>query len=447
MTSVLVYTRLSTDDLNGATDRQEAACRAYADARDWTVADVLTDTDASAYRGTPRPAFDTLVEDCEVRSADGILVWKLDRLVRRPADFERLWAVAERRGVFVASVMEPVDSSSPIGLALLRILVALAGLESATTGIRIRAARRQEAETGRPPSTKAYGHTRDWSAIVPEEAAVIREMAERALGGERLNPIARDFQRRGISSPGGKAWTGASMGNILKNPRLVGDRRYRGEVIARDCWPAILDRDLFDRLQLEIAHPKRQGAPKRHGKRLATGFAVCGLCGQNMSTTTRSGVRYYSCPTHPTGCGRVHVHADHCETWLLDQLLERLHDAEPEAPPQASARDTATAMEELSRDYYVERLLSREEFLGARALLVRQAEAMSRASGRRPEVARVLAAANPRAKLAALPVETQRQILQTRLRRIVVNPSVDPGRRFDPRRLEGEWQTVRRTSP
>jgi Resolvase, N terminal domain len=62
-----------------------------------------------------------------------VLVWKLNRLVRRPKDFERLWEVAERREVFIASVTEPVDSSSPIGLAMLRILVALAGLESATT--------------------------------------------------------------------------------------------------------------------------------------------------------------------------------------------------------------------------------------------------------------------------------------------------------------------------
>ena len=151
MTSVIVYTRLSTEDQHGSTDRQEGACRAYAEARDWEVAEVLTDVDASAYQGTPRPAFDTLVDQAGIRSADGILVWKLDRLVRRPVDFERLWDVADRRQVFVASVTEPVDSSSPIGLAMLRILVALAGLESATTGLRIRAMRRDEAESGKPP--------------------------------------------------------------------------------------------------------------------------------------------------------------------------------------------------------------------------------------------------------------------------------------------------------
>jgi site-specific DNA recombinase len=440
MTSVLVYTRLSTDDLHAATDRQEAACRAYADARGWLVADVLTDTDASAYVGTRRPAFETLVEEAEVRSADGILIWKLDRLVRRPIDFERLWGVAERRNVFVASVTEPVDSSSPIGLALLRILVALAGMESATTGLRVRASKRQHAEAGRPPPVKAYGHTREWDALVPNEVAIISECAERAFAGERLNTIARDLQSRGVSAPGGGAWTGATMGRILRNPRLVGDRSYRGEVVARDCWPAIFDRDYFAKLQMVINHPNRLGAPVKHHKRMVTDWVVCGLCGHNMATTTRSGTRYYSCPTNPTGCGRVHVHADHLERWLLDRLLERLHlDAVP-TPVDRDVAGIATAMAELCRDYYVDRLLGRNEFLAARALLVRRAEATSRASGRRPEIARVLAAADPRAKLGKLDLSIQRELVAARLERLIVNRFVDGHRRFDPARLRCEWR-------
>jgi hypothetical protein len=260
-----------------------------------------------------RPGFETLITEAAARSADGVLVWKLDRLVRRPKDFERLWDVAERRGVFIASVTEPVDSSSPIGLAMLRILVALAGLESATTGIRIRASKRQAAEEGRPPPVKAYGLTRQWDAIVESGAAVLREAAHRAMAGERLATVAHDLRSRGIPSPSGRLWTDATLGRLLRNPRLVGDRAYKGRVVARECWPAILDRETFARLQLTLNHPARQGAPPRHHKRLATGFAQCGLCGQNMSTTTRSGIRYYSCPTQPTGCGRIHVHADRLE--------------------------------------------------------------------------------------------------------------------------------------
>jgi hypothetical protein len=53
-------------------------------------------------------------------------------------------------------------------------------------------------------------------------------------------------------------------------------------------------------------------------------------------------------------------------------------------------------MAELCRDYYVDRIVSRAAFLSARALLMRRADEFSRRTGRRPEAARVLAAANPR---------------------------------------------------
>jgi DNA invertase Pin-like site-specific DNA recombinase len=81
MTAVLIYTRLSTEDVHDATVRQEVACRAYAEARNWDVAATLSDLDASAYQSRPRrPGFETLIAEAAARSADGILVWKLDRL-------------------------------------------------------------------------------------------------------------------------------------------------------------------------------------------------------------------------------------------------------------------------------------------------------------------------------------------------------------------------------
>jgi site-specific DNA recombinase len=450
MTAVLIYTRLSTEDVHDATVRQEVACRSYAEARNWEVAATLSDLDASAYQPRARrPGFERLIAEA-ARSADGVLVWKLDRLVRRPKDFERLWEVAERRSVFIASVTEPVDSSSPIGLAMLRILVALAGLESATTGVRVRASKRQAAEEGRPRNVKAYGLTLHWDGIVETEAAVLREAARRAIAGERLASVARDLRSRGIPSPTGRLWTDATLGRLLRNPRLVGDRAYKGQVVARDCWPAILNRESFTRLQLTLNHPGRRGAPPRHHKRLATGFAQCGLCGQNMSTTTRSGVRYYSCPTQPTGCGRIHVRADRLEAWLLDQLLEELRRLEPPvAPQETDPDDTATAMAELCRDYYVDRIVSRAAFLSARALLVRRADEFSRSAGRGPEAARVLAAASPRKNLGSLDLERLRDLLTDRLDRLVVNPMVKPRRGvFDACRLRCEWKkrTERRAS-
>jgi hypothetical protein len=89
------------------------------------------------------------------------------------------------------------------------------------------------------------------------------------------------------------------------------------------------------------------------------------------------------------------VRADRIEAWLLDRLLEQLRSEPPPAAPEVDPGDTATAMTELCCDYYVDRIVSRAAFLSARALLVRRADELSRQTGRRPEVARVLAAANP----------------------------------------------------
>jgi hypothetical protein len=48
----------------------------------------------------------------------------------------------------------------------------------------------------------------------------------------------------------------------------------------------------------------------------------------------------------------------------------------------ADPGDTAIAMAELCRDYYVDRIVPRAAFLSARALLVRRADELSRRSGR-----------------------------------------------------------------
>src|SRR5690242_13554621 len=124
MPAIAIYTRISSDPLGESTSpaRQERECRAFARLRAWDVVDVYEDIDVSAYkRGVRRPAFERLQSD--LPGLDGVLVWRLDRLVRRPADFERFWGRCEELGVFLASATEPLDSSSEMGVAIVRILV------------------------------------------------------------------------------------------------------------------------------------------------------------------------------------------------------------------------------------------------------------------------------------------------------------------------------------
>ena len=116
---------------------------------------------------------------------DVVVVWKLDRLVRRPAEFEAFWTMAEAADVAVVSATEPIDTSSEFGLAMVRVLVAMASMESATSGLRLRARYAQRVNSGLPPgeqpqlrASPAIGK-RSSSA----EAELIREAADRVIDG------------------------------------------------------------------------------------------------------------------------------------------------------------------------------------------------------------------------------------------------------------------------
>ena len=142
MTTVAIYTRLSHDKTGEqtATHRQRKACVSYAELRGWTVVKIFEDVDLSAYKsGVVRPDYEEMLRLIKAKHIDGVVAWKLDRLVRRSAEFERLWSSCDSSGVFLTSVMEPIDTSTDMGLALVRVLVAFASLESATSGVRLRA--------------------------------------------------------------------------------------------------------------------------------------------------------------------------------------------------------------------------------------------------------------------------------------------------------------------
>src|SRR4051812_8366437 len=109
-----IYARLSRDTGTSSIDRQQHACEALCNARGWNVVGHYTDNDTSAYLSkTRRPEFERLLEDIAAEALDMVVVFKIDRLVRRPSDFERFWDEAEYRAVNLTSVTEPIDSSNP----------------------------------------------------------------------------------------------------------------------------------------------------------------------------------------------------------------------------------------------------------------------------------------------------------------------------------------------
>src|SRR5215207_7101493 len=132
--TVGIYCRISKDDGDGqglGVRRQEKDCRALAERKGWAVAEVFTDNDVSAYNGRRRAAYARMLDALRSGVIDGLVVWHLDRLTRRPAELEAFLDVCDKAGVSsLATVTGDVDLGTDDGRFLARILGAASRKES-----------------------------------------------------------------------------------------------------------------------------------------------------------------------------------------------------------------------------------------------------------------------------------------------------------------------------
>jgi site-specific DNA recombinase len=334
-----IYCRISKDRTGAGlgVERQEEDCRALAASLGLQVADVFVDNDLSAYSGKPRPEYDRMLAGLKAGRFDAVIVWHQDRLLRRNVDLEGYIAVCEPKGVPTYTVRAgTVDLATPSGRAVARTLAAWASYEVETSTVRVKAAKLQAARSGKfSGGQRPYGYEPACTAIREEEAAVVRELADRVIRGESFRSLAIDLNERGITTTHGKQWSALKVRNLLSHKRYAGIREHHDAEYAA-AWPAILDRETWDQLQAAIranANLYSQRGPGR--KYLLTGFVYCGNCGQRMHTKPRaergSSTRYV-CTNRPKegfhGCGKVSRNIAPVDYLVTEAIIYRLDSPE-----------------------------------------------------------------------------------------------------------------------
>lgn len=93
-------------------------------------------------------------------------------------------------------------------------------------------------------------------AVVPEQAAIVRERFCKALGGESTAKIAKALNDRGIRNAQGRPFCGESVRWILRNNFYTGKLRYDGEVVDGDP-EAIISPVRFGRVQKALNRKRR----------------------------------------------------------------------------------------------------------------------------------------------------------------------------------------------
>ncbi len=466
-----LYVRLSlaksdVDLTDDATERQQERATAFCVAKGWKVVRVFADVDVGAYRAPGQKAppkrkdFEQALAAIETGEIDALVFFKLDRLCRDHGDFERVLATCERHGAILASVLEPIDTSTPAGEMSARMLVTFARLESQTIGLRVAAQREQTASRGLPTpgGWRPFGYREGGLEVNENEATVIREAASRVLAGETLNSIARDLSRRGITAADGSgAFYTRRLKRILVNPRIAGLRAYKGEVIRDAVWPAILPREQWEAVRALLNDPARGrgGHPLRWP---LAGLAVCGLCEIPMRTMGSHGRTIYACdPTKPgfKGCGRVSINALHLEKMVLKMIAARdwRHLAVTLREQVAAGNGDGGLAEQLAADeehlrqvaiQYGLRKLSRPEWQAIRETLIPRIEAAHRRLQQRLALPHE-AIDGSGSILEAWPkwtVEQQRAVLRALFHRIIVGPATRRGRGPDPDRVAPPYGPV-----
>ena len=181
-------------------------------------------------KNTNRPAFQRLMEDVEKGLIQKIVVYRLDRFSRSIADFGRLWEILQKHHVEFVSINETFDTSTPMGRAMLNIIMVFAQLERETTAQRVRDNYYQRVKLGAwPGGPPPYGFSLgrlpgpDGSlapGLIPnEQMAVVRRIFESySRGGATLGSVARSLNEEHIPGPKRPVWDNVALSRILHSP-------------------------------------------------------------------------------------------------------------------------------------------------------------------------------------------------------------------------------------
>lgn len=449
---VAVYCRISADRTSTGLGvaRQEKDCRAWADRRGWPVAQVYTDNDTSAYGAKDRPEYRRMLADLQTGKVDGVIVWHLDRLTRRPIELEQFFDLVDRAGVTnLASVTGDVDLASDDARFLARVVGAAARKESDDKSRRLRRKHLELAERGvAVGGTRPFGYEDDKVTLRPGEAALVREAVTRLLAGETVRGLCVEWNEKGVPASRGGRWTSSGLRRILTNPRLYGARTYKGEVVAEGCWDPIIDRDTFERVRavLDSRAVVLGPRPRNH---LLTGLVVCGKCGANMASTAgsrRSPTFFCFRSPQRDGCGGTRIVEPPLERLVVDRVKDRARSGrfsapEPDGDLLAEVAAVEGKMERLATDYYSsDSPINDRQFRAASAALERQlVEARGRLAARTRSAAVADADTLPD-RWDGMPFDRQVATLGELVESVVIGPAQRGATRFDPGRVTIRWR-------
>jgi DNA invertase Pin-like site-specific DNA recombinase len=115
-----IYLRVSRDDQT--TENQRLVLEKVAGHRGWGIVQTYEDQGFSGAKGRDqRPAFDQMLKDAVRRRFDILMVWSIDRLGRSVLHVANALVELDTAGVALYSDQQAIDSTTPMGRAMIQM--------------------------------------------------------------------------------------------------------------------------------------------------------------------------------------------------------------------------------------------------------------------------------------------------------------------------------------
>ena len=334
--NAVIYARYSSD--NQREESIEGQIRentAFAEKNGMTIVGHYIDRAYSA-RTDKRPEFQRMIRDSAKKNFDVVIVWKLDRFARNRYDSAKYKAALKKNDVKVVSATEAISEGAE-GIILEAVLEGYAEYYSVDLSEKILRGMTENAlKCKYNGSHVPLGFRIDedrFYQIDESKAPIVREIYERYASGETGKSIITDLNDRGLKTTTGKPFVANSLHSILTNRMYIGEYHH-GAVVKPGGIPAIVSRELFDRVAARMEKNKRgSGHNKGYERYILSTKLFCGKCRSMMvgeSAQKKNGMiyRYYKCASakRKKGCDMRAVRKDWIEALVINKLVSILND-------------------------------------------------------------------------------------------------------------------------
>ena len=218
----------------------------------------------------------------------------------------------------------------------------------------------------------------------------------------------------------------------LRLPALAGHfARKSGEILIRDCWPALVTDDEFARIEIELQKAKRLNKAKGRadGKvRTLTGLCNCLQCGRAIALHSRPSAQkilwYVGC--HGRDCKKGLTRADRIEDELVPEVLKRIDaliaDALPKgevvAPEVTRWRKELTERQKLPTEFRT--AADQKQIVKLQGLIANSGNAVT--GVQQKELARLGLFVGSGSLWEKQPAEEQNRLLRVVVERVIICP-------------------------